>query len=202
MTVKKIEEVKIDEFPNYRFTILRGENKDRFVDTLVDLPFMNPHDWIILYEILKKHESKIGSQLLHIIHMIRNYCMEVSKMDVEVSKSMKKKSTVKPQDQLEGLEELRKGLIQIEPWRIVYNVLEEAKVQNKHLYMDEKHCYSFDCLSIVLLRVEMYKANTKEYLKWVSKVIRWWIQVRIVLMEIPREVFGEQKGSHISQLNT
>lgn len=61
MTGKKIEEITIDEFKNYKFTILRGENKDCSVISLVDLPIMNPHDWIVLDGILKKHESKFSS---------------------------------------------------------------------------------------------------------------------------------------------
>lgn len=162
MNVKKIEEAKIDEFTNYWFKILRVDNKDRSVITLADLPFMNSHDWIVLYRIWKKHETKFCSHLLHITRMIRNYCMEVRNMDDEVSKSMKKNATSTISiDQHEGLEYIREGLIQKEPWGIVYKVLEEGIVRNKMLYLNDKHCYNFDCLNSVLSRSEMCKANAK-----------------------------------------
>lgn len=54
MNVMKIEKLMIAEFKNYRFTILGCEKKDHFVITLVDMPFTNPHDWILLYGIMKK----------------------------------------------------------------------------------------------------------------------------------------------------
>lgn len=127
--------------------------------------------------------------------------MEVSQMDVEVSKSMKRNSTAKPQDLPEGLEEKREGFIQKKPSWIVYKVLEEGKVQNK-MFLDDKHCYNFDYMNSILVRAEMCKANTNEALKRVSEVIRWWIRVKLVLMAIFEEVFREQNWKTILQLNT
>lgn len=72
---------------------------------------MNPLDLIMLYGILKKHESKLGSQLLHITHMISNYCMEVGKVDVEVSMIVKNNVIAKLQAQPDRLEEKREGFI-------------------------------------------------------------------------------------------
>lgn len=112
-------------------------------------------------------------------------------MDVEVLKRMKKNYIVKPQDQPKGLEELREGLIQKKHWRIAYKVLEKGKVQNEMWYLDDKQCYTSDCLNTILSGAEMCKADTKEELKWVLEVIRWWIWVRLVLMEIAKEVFKE-----------
>lgn len=99
--------MKVDEFSKFKFTILRGENKDIYVVSLADLPIMIPHDWIVLYGILKKHESKFRLHLFHVTRMIINYCMEGSKMDVEVSKHVKRNPTAKPKEQPTGLETMR-----------------------------------------------------------------------------------------------
>lgn len=41
---KKIEEVRLGDFTNYKFTVLRESNNKQFVFTFVDLPIMNPYD--------------------------------------------------------------------------------------------------------------------------------------------------------------
>lgn len=68
---------------------------------------------------------------------------------------------------------MKEGFIQMNPWWIVYNALEDGKVKKKMLYLDAKHFYSSGFLNSILARAEMCKVNTKKDLKWVSEIIRW-----------------------------
>lgn len=69
----------------------------------MSLKHINPYDWIMLFDILKKNESQVAPQLHYLKRMIRSYVMELVKIDVEIVGSLKKETIVKPYEQLEIL---------------------------------------------------------------------------------------------------
>lgn len=95
------------EFTNYNFTVLRRSNNEQFVFTFADLAIMNLYDLIVMFRILKNHESKFGPHLHHLKKMIRFYIMEICSIDIEVAGVLKKNTSVQPCDQLKILEDMR-----------------------------------------------------------------------------------------------
>lgn len=110
--VKKIEETRLGAFTNFKLTMMRGTNNEKYEFSFVDIPIMNPYYWIVIFGMLKKHESKFGSQLQHLKKMIRCYVMELRNMGT--ARSLGKNTSLKACDQPNHLEELRDGLIQKE----------------------------------------------------------------------------------------
>lgn len=43
-TMKRIEEMRLEEFTNYKLTIMRGSKNKQSIFTIVDIPTMNPYD--------------------------------------------------------------------------------------------------------------------------------------------------------------
>lgn len=163
---------KIGEFTNFKLTTMRGTNNEKYEFSFVDIPIMNPYYWIVIFGMLKKHESKFGSQLQHLKKMIRCYVMELHKMGIEVARSLGKNTSLKACDQPNHLEELRDGLIQKDPSGIVYKVHEYRKVLNKIMFLKDIHCFKSNTLTRILTRAEMCKENSKYHLKCVSDMLR------------------------------
>ncbi|KAL7584446.1 hypothetical protein Lser_V15G43419 [Lactuca serriola] len=68
-------------FTNVWFKVLRGSAKTEHAISLADLPNLNPHDWIILHNILLTNEAEYGPIIDHFKRMLVCYIMEVAKMD-------------------------------------------------------------------------------------------------------------------------
>ena len=62
---------------------------------MADLPNLNPHDWILLFNILLTNVTEYESILGHLKRMLASYIHGVTKMDQEVANVMRKKPTVK-----------------------------------------------------------------------------------------------------------
>ncbi|CAI9260874.1 unnamed protein product [Lactuca saligna] len=95
-TVKNCEAIEVDGFMNYRFKIVRGNNNKEFEFTFVDLPLMNPNDWIVQFNILLTEKTNYANQLYHLKKMIISYLMEFCNVDVEVASVFQKNTTMKP----------------------------------------------------------------------------------------------------------
>ena len=81
-------------FTNVQFKVLRGSAKTEHSISLADLPNLNPHDWIILHNILLTNEAEYGPIIDHFKRMLVCYIMEVAKMDQEIVSVFKKKPTI------------------------------------------------------------------------------------------------------------
>ena len=89
--------------------------------------------------------------------MITCYILEISNMDVEISKFMNWKPILKPFPQPEGLESLNVGYIQKEPWGSVYKKLENGVKQICMMLLRNKHLHLTNSLNNVLSRDEVFK---------------------------------------------
>lgn len=76
--------------------------------------------------------------------MLRNYCVEVGKMDNDIATILRRNIAAKPRQQPKKLENVREGMIKKNPWGIVYKVHEDRMLKNKLLFLDEKHLFSSD----------------------------------------------------------
>lgn len=83
--VKECETIEVDGFMNYGFKAVIGSNNQEFNFSFVDLPLMNLHAWIVLFNISSKEKMRYENQLQHLENTIRSNCMVLCKMDVEVA---------------------------------------------------------------------------------------------------------------------
>ncbi|KAI3505843.1 hypothetical protein L1887_28142 [Cichorium endivia] len=71
-------------FRNTIFLVRRGTDDEKDQFTMADLPFMNPFDWISLFNILKRRgDHDILHE--HVKKLLMGYILEVSNLDVEVA---------------------------------------------------------------------------------------------------------------------
>ncbi|KAL7598236.1 hypothetical protein Lser_V15G23055 [Lactuca serriola] len=96
INVRVLKPFREGNFTNVRFKVLRGSAKTEHAISLVDLPNLNPHDWIILHNILLTNEAEYGPIIDHFKRMLVCYIMEVVKMDQEIARIFKKKPTISP----------------------------------------------------------------------------------------------------------
>ncbi|KAL7600730.1 hypothetical protein Lser_V15G23049 [Lactuca serriola] len=96
INVRVLKPFREGNFTNVRFKVLRGSAKTEHAISLVDLPNLNPHDWIILHNILLTNEAEYGPIIDHFKRMLVCYIMEVVKMDQEIASIFKKKPTISP----------------------------------------------------------------------------------------------------------
>lgn len=78
-----------------------------------------------------------------------------------------KKTSVKPFDQLDHLDEIQDGLIQKDPWGIVYKVHENHIVKNYMMFLQDKHCYKSITVTEILTKTDICKMNSNDDLKCV-----------------------------------
>ncbi|KAL7583768.1 hypothetical protein Lser_V15G45863 [Lactuca serriola] len=96
-------------FINVRFKVIRGSAKSEHLITLADLPNLNPHDWIVLHNILLTNEAEYGPIIDHLKRMIVCYIMEVALMDQEVATVFKKKPKIAPVGSASDLNQMKNG---------------------------------------------------------------------------------------------
>ncbi|KAL7598229.1 hypothetical protein Lser_V15G23058 [Lactuca serriola] len=77
INVRVLKPFREGNFTNVRFKVLRGSAKTEHAISLADLPNLNPHDWIILHNILLTNEAEYGPIIDHFKRMLVCYIMEV-----------------------------------------------------------------------------------------------------------------------------
>ncbi|CAI9284230.1 unnamed protein product [Lactuca saligna] len=83
-TVKVTGPIEIDNFPNTKFKVVRGSSSQVHEFTLVDLPCLNPYDWIMLYKLLLRDRKKYELFITRLKLTLVSYAKNVGKMDVEI----------------------------------------------------------------------------------------------------------------------
>lgn len=89
-------------------------------------------------------------------------------MDIEVVEIMQKNVIVKLGKVPKNLEKMRDGFM---------------------LYLQGKHHYKSTTLTDILTNTEIFNSNSKDDLKCVSNMLRWWMIVRIFFIKLIPEVF-------------
>ena len=78
---------------------------------LADLPNLNPHDWIVLHNILLSNPVEYEPIIDHLKRMMVCYILEVAKMDQEVASVLRNKPTILPIGSSSDINKMKMGNI-------------------------------------------------------------------------------------------
>ena len=175
---------------NYKFEATRGNERKTFGFTCADLPLMNPFDLFNIFWLLnrKKEVEKYKHYLRHIKLMIKCYISEIGKEDFEVAQKFDR-TVEAPNDTTDNIDDLRDGTILTDSWSIVYKIHKDGRLQSRIFYMNEKHRYSSFNLNTILAKMEMNTRNKTANKKHISDNIKWWIMVRMFLVNEIENIF-------------
>ena len=81
MTVKVLKPNSAGKFINVKFKVTRGSEGSTHSFTLADLPNLNPHDWILLNNILLSNPQEYQPIIDHVKWMLECYIHELAKVD-------------------------------------------------------------------------------------------------------------------------
>ena len=170
--------------------MLRGLDKVEHAISLADLPNLNPHDWIILHNILLTSEAEYGPIIDHFKRMLVCYIMEVAKMDQEMASVFNKKPTISPVDSASDLNKMQMG--RIDPKR--NSVMFTRNEGQKCLFaLADKHLYTTSSLEHVLGIINRCKQNFEDDKKYFNDMIQWYIRFRQTILAIIPCLFDTTK---------
>ncbi|KAL7619172.1 hypothetical protein Lser_V15G03621 [Lactuca serriola] len=175
VSVRVLKPYTEGQFINVRFKVIRGSARTAHHISLADLPNLNPHDWIVLHNILLMNEAGYGLIIDHIKRMIVCYIMEVALMDQEVATVFKKKPKIAPVGSASDLNQMKMG--KIDPRRNLV-MFTRAEGQKCLFALADKHLYTTACLDLVLSIIRRCKENTADDVKYFNDMIQWYIRFR------------------------
>ncbi|KAL7604926.1 hypothetical protein Lser_V15G18168 [Lactuca serriola] len=175
VNVRVMKPFAVGRFTNVKFKLIRGSARTAHMISLADLPNLNPHDWIVLYNILLTNESEYGPILDHVKRMLACYIMEVALMDQEVATVFKKKPKVKPVGSASDLNQMQMGKIDSRRNSVMFT---RAEGQKCLFALADKHLYTTTCLEHILFIVKQCKDNSADDIKYFNDMINWYIRFR------------------------
>ncbi|KAI3752474.1 hypothetical protein L2E82_24507 [Cichorium intybus] len=127
-------------FRNAIFLARRGSDEEKDEFTLADLPFMNPFDWVSLFNILKRREDH---EILfeHVKRLLMGYILEVSTLDVEVAAVLNSTLKVSAEKPPSDLKKRRLGKIKKDDWNVAYPSKEGRDSAKRIFFLRDKHLY-------------------------------------------------------------
>ena len=180
----------VGKFTNVKFKLIRGSARTAHIITLADLPNLNPHDWIVLYNILLTNEAEYGPILDHVKRMLACYIMEVAQMDQEVATVFKKKPKIAPVGSASDLNQMQMGRIDPKRNSVMFT---RAEGQKCLFALADKHLYTTACLEHVLSIIKRCKENSADDIKYFNDMINWYIRFRQTILSITKCLFSTVK---------
>ncbi|KAI3708708.1 hypothetical protein L2E82_38080 [Cichorium intybus] len=178
---------------NARFLAFRGDDKEKMEFSLADLPFLNPFDWISLFNILSR-EPKYHPLFDHLKRMIGYYILEVAKLDVEVASVLDKIPLTVKRPPPKNLSKRKIGKIVNSNWSVAYNSKEGLENIKRIFYLSDKHLHRTPVLEHILHITNKLQSNTFDDKTCINDMLRWYIEFRKrILAMIPR-VFDRQSN--------
>ncbi|CAI9263763.1 unnamed protein product [Lactuca saligna] len=195
IVVKVSDPIETDSFPNASFKVARGSTSQVCKFTLVDIPCLNPYDWILLFNMLLKDEQKYEPIVAHLKQMLISYIQEAGKMDVEITIVHRKRPSVLPKEALKDFDKMKPGKIQKDGSCMIFQMKErtDADFHKVCFFLANKHIYNTSCLQYILEFKGKCRVNSKGDKKCFSDMILWYIQVRKELLSIIPKLFEVQK---------
>ncbi|KAI3765950.1 hypothetical protein L2E82_15997 [Cichorium intybus] len=178
-------------FINSRLLAFRGDDKEKMEFSLADLPFMNPFDWISLFNILSR-EQKYYPIFNHVKRMIGFYILEVAKLDVEVAGVLDKAPLTVRRPPPKNLGKRKIGKIANSNWSVAYNSKEGLENVKRIFFLLDKHLYRTPVLEHILHIINKLPSNTTEDKTCVNDMLRWYIEFRKRILAIIPKVFDRQ----------
>ncbi|CAI9299962.1 unnamed protein product [Lactuca saligna] len=117
---KVIGPIQTESFVNVKFKTTQGSANSIFEFSIVDLPCLNPYEWIMLMHLLMKEENKYEPIVDHIKRMLVSYIHEVAKIDVEIASVLQKKPTVLPEASEKIIEKMKLRRIEKDNWSVMF----------------------------------------------------------------------------------
>lgn len=169
---------------NIHFKAYRGRTHIINEFTLANFPFLDPHDWISMFNIVSRDVVKYDPIYQHLKKMVKSYILEMSKMDVEIVAVLKRKPILKPFDQPDNIKNIKARTIDKEKWSITYMTQKDKVIKTFLLFLRDKHLYSTTTLKQILATTEANKKNLVEYTKCVSNMIKCYLTIRMTILKI------------------
>ena len=136
------------------FKITRRSANSLSILSVTDLPNLNPHDWILLFNIQLTNPKEYEPILYHLKRMLASYIHEVAAMDQEIAKVMNKKPTMKPTTKPGDVNKMKMGQIDSTHLTVMFTKGEA----NKFLFaLVDKHMFSTDCLEYIISIIQRCK---------------------------------------------
>ncbi|KAL7601907.1 hypothetical protein Lser_V15G26951 [Lactuca serriola] len=177
-------------FINIRFKVLQGSAKTEHAISLTDLPNLNPHDWIILHNILLTNEAEYGPIIDHLKRMLVCYIMEVALMDQEIASVFKKKPKISPVGSASDLNQMQMSKIDSRRNSVMFTRNEGQKCL---FALADKHLYTTACLEHVLGIIHRCKQNSADDVKYFDDMIQWYIRFRQTILALITRLFDTVK---------
>ncbi|KAI3510635.1 hypothetical protein L1887_17767 [Cichorium endivia] len=173
-------------FRNPRFFARRGSDEEKDEFTLADLPFMNPFDWVSLFNILTRREEHTILHE-HIKKLLMGYILEVSNLDVEVASVLNAVPKCSAEPPPTDLKKRSLGKIKKGDWNVAYPSKEGTDSVKKIFYLRDKHLYRTPALKKILDLVNKTKLNTENDKRCFNNMLTWYISFRKrILLLIPK----------------
>nr|KAJ0215179.1 hypothetical protein LSAT_V11C300140950 [Lactuca sativa] len=187
--------IETESFSNANFKVMRGSASQPYEFTLVDLPCLNPNEWMVIFNMLQKEKEVYEPVMSHLQLMIMSYIQEVRLMDVDIATVLKKKMSVVPKEAPKDFEKLKSGKIYKEGWFVVYTSRYRpgADRRKSYFYLKYKRLYSTSCLEFVLDMLTKFKGNNKDDVKCFTDMITWYIHVCKQLLCFIPKIYEVQK---------
>ncbi|KAL7586246.1 hypothetical protein Lser_V15G38226 [Lactuca serriola] len=170
VNVRVLKPYAVGRFTNVKFKLIRGSARTAHLISLADLTNLNPHDWIVLYNILLTDEAEYGPIIDHVKRMLACYIMEVALMDQEVATVFKKKPKIAPVGSASDLNQMKMGKIDPRPNSVMFT---RAEGQKCLFALADKHLYTTACLEHVLSIIKRCKENSADDIKYFNDMINW-----------------------------
>ncbi|KAL7609651.1 hypothetical protein Lser_V15G12998 [Lactuca serriola] len=178
------------KFINVRFKVLRGSAKTEHAISLADLPNLNPHDWIILHNILLTNKAEYGPIIDHLKRMLVCYIMEVALIDQEIASVLKKKPKISPVGSASDLNQMQMGRIDSRRNSVMFTRNEGQKCL---FALADKHMYTTAFLDHVLGIIYRCKQNSADDIKYFDDMIHWYIRFRQTILALISRLFDTTK---------
>lgn len=180
-TVKVLKPTPAGKFIIVKLKITRGSDGSGHSITVVDLPNLNPHDWMLLNNILLSNPNEYQPIIDHIKRMLVCYIHEVSKMDQEISQAIRKKPTIKPTGKPSNIDSMVRGQIDPQTQTILFLRREGQKCE---FNLADKHLFFDSCLTHILEIIHGCDKNSEEDKKLFSDMLSWYMVFRQTLLAI------------------
>ncbi|KAI3739303.1 hypothetical protein L2E82_29706 [Cichorium intybus] len=142
-------------FKNIDFFVLRGINEDDSRFSIADFPIMNPHDFIVLLDLLKYSSRNEAKSISVFTDAFKPYLLLLQELHDEIGQVVNK------------------------PWGVVFKGLssDSETMVTKFFEIDYKGLYPSKSIEQVLAHVNNCFVNTAEEKKKVKEYLNWWLQV-------------------------
>ncbi|KAL7607684.1 hypothetical protein Lser_V15G10021 [Lactuca serriola] len=136
---------------------------------------LNPHDWVLLNNILLSNPQEYQPIIDHIKRMLVCYIHEVANMDQEIASAIHKRTTIKPMGRAGNINSMIKGKINTKYHTVMFL---RGEGQKCLFALIDKHLFSTACLEHILEIIQRCNQNSAADKKLFTDMLRWYIQFR------------------------